>query len=175
METIEYFNLDAGDGNAIQIPKSQIIDEYKKAMNNPIIKENVTPESLSAYPTYKCISGFASDWSLRIVQRKTQNRLKMRSFNFRVVLSRIRLFPTLISKRKWLSYELQSHIMIIIKQKNPRAVDYVNQAFKKMIWTAYDLWIFHYSKRRASLNDTDENALYFGTKILAQSELSFKK
>ena len=32
----------------------------------------------------------------------TQNRLKMLSFNFRVVLCRIRLFPTLISKIKWL-------------------------------------------------------------------------
>ena len=36
----------------------------------------------------------------------TQNRLKMISFKFRVVLCRIRLFPTLISKRKLLPYEL---------------------------------------------------------------------
>ena len=34
--------------------------------------------------------------------KSTQNRLKMTSFKFRVGLCRIRLFPTLISKIKWL-------------------------------------------------------------------------
>ena len=34
--------------------------------------------------------------------RSTQNRLKIKWFQFRVVLCRIRLFPTLISKIKWL-------------------------------------------------------------------------
>ena len=36
------------------------------------------------------------------IPRSTQNRLKIRSFKFTVVLYRIRLFPTLISKIKWL-------------------------------------------------------------------------
>ena len=36
------------------------------------------------------------------ISRLTQNRLKMTSFQFRVVLCRIRLLPTLISKIKWL-------------------------------------------------------------------------
>ena len=35
-----------------------------------------------------------------------KNRLKMMSFKFRVVLCRIRLFPSLISKIKWLRFEL---------------------------------------------------------------------
>ena len=36
----------------------------------------------------------------------TQNQLKMMLFKFSVVLCRIRLFPTLISKIKWLGFEL---------------------------------------------------------------------
>ena len=40
------------------------------------------------------------------ISRSTQNRLKMTSIKLRVVLFRIRLFPTLISKIKWLRSEL---------------------------------------------------------------------
>ena len=36
------------------------------------------------------------------ISGSTQNRLKMTSFTFRVVRCRIRLFPTLISRIKWL-------------------------------------------------------------------------
>ena len=36
------------------------------------------------------------------IYRSTQNRLQIKSFEFRVVLCRIRLFPTLIWKIKWL-------------------------------------------------------------------------
>jgi len=43
---------------------------------------------------------------LKLNSRSTSNRLKMTSFKFRVVICRIRLFPTLISKIKWLGYEL---------------------------------------------------------------------
>ena len=45
-----------------------------------------------------------------LISRSTQNRLKMASFKFRVVLCRIRLFPTLISKRKCLGSELPLQI-----------------------------------------------------------------
>ena len=40
------------------------------------------------------------------ISRSTKKRLNMASFKFRVVLRRIRLFPTLISKIKWLGSEL---------------------------------------------------------------------
>ena len=43
-------------------------------------------------------------WNL--ISRSTQNRLKMMSFKFRVVLCRIRLFPILVSKIKRLGSEL---------------------------------------------------------------------
>ena len=40
------------------------------------------------------------------IRTSTQNRLKIKSLKFRVVLCRIRLFPTMISKIKWLECEL---------------------------------------------------------------------
>ena len=52
----------------------------------------------------RCGSDIERLWNL--ISRSTQNRLKMASFVFRVVLCRIRLFPTLISKIKWLWPEL---------------------------------------------------------------------
>jgi len=39
---------------------------------------------------------------MMIFFRSTQNQKEMTLFNFRVVLCRIRLFPTLISKIKWM-------------------------------------------------------------------------
>ena len=42
----------------------------------------------------------------RWISRLTSNRSKMTSFKFRVVLCRIRLFPTVISKLKWHGSEL---------------------------------------------------------------------
>ena len=42
--------------------------------------------------------------TLKLNLKLTRNRLKMASFTFRVVLCRIRLFPKLISKMKWLNH-----------------------------------------------------------------------
>ena len=47
------------------------------------------------------------------IYRSTQNRLQIKSFKFRVVLCRIRLFPTLISKLKWLGSVLPFTVMSI--------------------------------------------------------------
>ena len=46
--------------------------------------------------------GSDMEWLWNWISRSTQNRLKLTSFKFIVVLCRIRLFPTLISKIKGL-------------------------------------------------------------------------
>ena len=55
------------------------------------------------------------------ISRSSQNRMKMRSFKFRVVLCRIRLFPPLISKIKWLGSELPLiDLLIIVSQEKSK-------------------------------------------------------
>ena len=56
---------------------------------------------------------------LHWISRSTQNRLKMASFKFRLVLCRIRLFPILILKIRWLGTELLLHYCCNIN-RHPR-------------------------------------------------------
>ena len=49
------------------------------------------------------------------ISRLTRNQLKMTPFKFRVVLCRIRLFPILISKIKWLLLELPLHLRFFLR------------------------------------------------------------
>ena len=69
------------------------------------------------------------------ISRLTQNRLKIMSFKFRVVLCRIRLFPTLISKIKWYGSELP-WILSLSRSKSPAKITRWN----------LELWLLDYDR-----------------------------
>ena len=82
------------------------------------------------------------------ISKSTQNRLKMALFKFRVVQCRIRLFPTLTSKIKWLGSELPL-IRVVFRLKDcmfPSVKNVSNFVFwLKIIKIAISLTLTKYS------------------------------
>ena len=66
-------------------------------------------------------------------------------------------------------------MMIVIKQHHPAAADIIDKAWNDMILCVFDIWIFIYARRRASMqNGSEQKQLYYGNLFFANSELSFK-